>query len=48
MSQKTPLIEIRDLHQKFGDHHVLKGVTVNIYEGETVVLLGGSGGGKAS
>jgi len=47
MSDRTPLIEVRDLHQKFGQHHVLKGVTTNIYEGETVVLLGGSGGGKS-
>ena len=47
MSNKTPLIEVRDLHQRFGHHHVLKGVTTNIYEGETVVLLGGSGGGKS-
>jgi len=47
MSNKAPLIEVRDLHQKFGSHHVLKGVSTTINEGETVVLLGGSGGGKS-
>lgn len=47
MSEKTPLIEVRDLHQIFGQHHVLKGVSCKIYAGETVVLLGGSGGGKS-
>lgn len=47
MNKKTPLIQVRDLHQRFGDHHVLRGVTAEVYEGETLVLLGGSGGGKS-
>lgn len=47
MSDNTPIIEVRDLHQKFGDHHVLKGVTAHVNKGETLVLLGGSGGGKS-
>ncbi len=47
MSEKSPLIEVRDLHQKFGVHHVLRGVTTHVNRGETLVLLGGSGGGKS-
>lgn len=47
MSEKPPLIEVRDLHQKFGDHHVLRGVSTHVKRGETLVLLGGSGGGKS-
>ncbi len=47
MKKETPFIEVQDLHQRFGDHHVLKGVTTHINKGETVVLLGGSGGGKS-
>jgi len=46
MSEKTPLIKVHDLHQRFGDHHVLRGVSATVYEGETLALLGGSGGGK--
>ena len=41
-----PLISVRDLHQYFGDHHVLRGVNLDVYRGETLCLLGTSGGGK--
>jgi len=47
MSKKPPLVEVRDLHQRFGDHHVLRGVSTHVNHGETLVLLGGSGGGKS-
>ena len=47
MSEDTPIIEVRDLHQKFGKNHVLRGVTAHVNKGETLVLLGGSGGGKS-
>ena len=40
-------IEIRNLHQRFGRHRVLRGVNLKIYRGETLCLLGGSGGGKS-
>jgi len=42
-----PFIEIKDLHQRFGEQHVLKGVNTHVNKGETLVLLGGSGGGKS-
>ena len=41
-----PLISIRRLHKHFGDAHVLRGVDLDIYRGETVCLVGASGGGK--
>jgi phospholipid/cholesterol/gamma-HCH transport system ATP-binding protein len=47
MSIKPPIIEVRDLHQRFGDNHVLRGLTTHVNKGETLVLLGGSGGGKS-
>lgn len=42
-----PFIRVRGLEQKFGSQHVLRGVDLDIYRGETLVLLGGSGGGKS-
>lgn len=42
-----PFIEIRGLHQRFGDNHVLRGVDLDVHHGETLVILGGSGGGKS-
>lgn len=45
-SSAPPLIRVRELHQYFGENHVLRGVNLDIYRGETVCLLGTSGGGK--
>ncbi len=42
-----PFIRICNLHQSFGKQHVLRGVSLDIFRGETVVLLGVSGGGKS-
>ena len=39
-------IQVSDLRKKFGTKEVLKGLTFNIYEGESVVIIGGSGCGK--
>jgi phospholipid/cholesterol/gamma-HCH transport system ATP-binding protein len=41
------LIEVRDLRQKFGSQEILRGVNLDIPKGETLVLLGQSGGGKS-
>ena len=38
---------MRNVHQRFGDNHILRGVDLDIYRGETIVLLGSSGGGKS-
>lgn len=43
---ECPLIRVRGLHQHFDDNHVLRGVDLDIHRGETVCLLGTSGGGK--
>jgi phospholipid/cholesterol/gamma-HCH transport system ATP-binding protein len=40
------VIEVTDLWKSFGENHVLKGITLSIREGETFVVLGGSGSGK--
>jgi phospholipid/cholesterol/gamma-HCH transport system ATP-binding protein len=42
-----PFLRVRGLHQKFGTQHVLRGVDLDILRGETLVVLGGSGGGKS-
>lgn len=43
----APLLEVRDLVQKIGDQEILRGVSIEVREGETLVLLGKSGGGKS-
>jgi phospholipid/cholesterol/gamma-HCH transport system ATP-binding protein len=42
-----PYIRIRGLTQQFGDNEVLRGVDLDIFRGETLVILGSSGGGKS-
>ncbi len=44
----VPVISVQDLHVHFGEHHVLKGVNLDIYPGETMVILGASGSGKST
>ena len=44
----TPAIQLRNLHKKYGELHVLKGVTLEIPENQTVCVLGPSGSGKST
>jgi len=41
------MIELRNVHKRFGQQVVLDGVDFNVREGETVALLGPSGTGKS-
>lgn len=41
------MIEIRDLWKRFGKMQVLAGMNLDIYDGETLVILGPSGIGKS-
>lgn len=42
------MIKIENLQKNFGDLKVLNGVNLSIVEGEVVVILGASGGGKST
>jgi phospholipid/cholesterol/gamma-HCH transport system ATP-binding protein len=46
-SGKGVRIEVRDLWKSYGDHTVLRGVSLAIEPGETLVIIGGSGEGKS-
>ena len=41
-------IEFKNIHKRFGDVHVLKGIDLTIEQGEFVTLLGPSGCGKST
>ena len=42
-----PYLRFVGVEKSFGDHRVLRGVDLDVTEGETVVVLGGSGSGKS-
>lgn len=46
-SQRNVVASIRDLHKSFGDRDVLKGVNLDLYQSENLVILGRSGTGKS-
>jgi len=41
------MIEVRNLQKNFGAQRVLDGVNMRIENGESVVIIGRSGGGKS-
>lgn len=45
---EAPLISVQDLQVRFGDREVLKNVNLDIYAGDTMVILGASGSGKTT
>jgi phospholipid/cholesterol/gamma-HCH transport system ATP-binding protein len=42
----TIKIRVTDLHKSFGENHVLRGVHLEVRQGESMVVIGGSGSGK--
>lgn len=43
----TPKIELTNVHKAFGSNQVLRGLTLEVGVGESVVVIGGSGTGKS-
>lgn len=45
--KKQPLIELRGIHKSFGKKVVHQGIDLDVYPGEVLALMGGSGCGKS-
>jgi len=42
------VIEVQDLVTHYGEREILKGITMDVREGEIMVIMGGSGSGKST
>ncbi|PVZ62219.1 ectoine/hydroxyectoine ABC transporter ATP-binding protein EhuA [Pseudomonas sp. B1(2018)] len=48
MAESTPLVRIEGLHKSFGSLDVLKGIDLNVQQGQKISLIGPSGSGKTT
>lgn len=44
----NPIVELQDVHKRFGSNHVLRGVSFAIPKGQVVAIIGKSGSGKST
>jgi D-xylose transport system ATP-binding protein len=47
-AQQTPLVAMRDMRVSFGGVHAVDGVSIELYPGEILALVGGNGAGKST
>lgn len=45
---KEPLLSIRDLHVSYGAIRAIRGIDLDVYEGEIVCVIGANGAGKST
>lgn len=44
----APTLEVDDIHKRFGDLEVLKGISLTAHDGDVISLIGSSGSGKST
>lgn len=48
MTEAAPALEIRNLHKRYGDLEVIKGISLTARDGDVISILGSSGSGKST
>ena len=44
----APLLQVKDIHTYYGNIHALHGISLEVYTGEIVTLIGSNGAGKST
>jgi polar amino acid transport system ATP-binding protein len=48
MNEQVAMVELAGVHKFFGEHHVLRGIDLEVPKGSVAVVLGPSGSGKST
>ena len=48
MNDTIASLEVRDLHKRFGEHEVLRGIDLSARQGDVISIIGSSGSGKST
>ncbi len=48
VAERVPLVEMRNINVAFGGVHAVKDVSIDLFEGEVMGLVGGNGAGKTT
>lgn len=47
-TKSTPIVTVRGVEKRYGNLQVLKGIDLDVYKGEVIVVVGSSGSGKTT
>jgi branched-chain amino acid transport system ATP-binding protein len=47
-SSRSKILELDDVHTYYGSIHAIKGISIEVYDGEVVTLIGANGAGKST
>jgi branched-chain amino acid transport system ATP-binding protein len=47
-ADRNKILELADVHTYYGSIHAIKGVSLDVYDGEVVTLIGANGAGKST
>jgi branched-chain amino acid transport system ATP-binding protein len=47
-ADRNKILELDDVHTYYGSIHAIKGVSLDVYDGEVVTLIGANGAGKST